>query len=431
MAILIRGEPYIPGIALGSLCRSAEALSETTESIVLLTHPEDLSQFISLPAGIIVVEAAPFSHAMINLLGLGLPTVLISAREAKELHGGVQLLLDGSKGLITDDLNTLGSAEKMPHRGTAGQAALMSDGDVVNLWASVRQVGTVGQAKRLGATSIGLVRSEFLIPHNGQVPGQAFYLQAFGDICRAAEPLTVTFRLLDVAADKIPPWLFRLHGIDESLDVQGVRLYKMEPVQAVIQSQLAALSELCNTFSIRVLLPYLVRVEEFDYWMHWVRQGLPIDMPVGAMAETPAMVLDMGHLLQHADFVAIGCNDLMQGLFAADRDVPQLRHYLDPYAPVLYRLLQQVADQAGDQINRIQLCGVLPQIQGVLPVLLGLGYRNFSVDAPFISHLAHQISGLSQADCEGLASKVCEAGTTRQVLSELQLNTDRHVPFVR
>ena len=89
-----------------------------------------------------------------------------------------------------------------------------------------------------------------------------------------------------------------------------------------------------------------------------------------------------------------------------------------------------MAEQAGDRISRIQLCGVLAQTQGVLPVLLGLGYRNFSVDAMFIPHLAKQISILTKANCETLASQVVTAETTQQVLQILGLELERHQPFM-
>ena len=136
------------------------------------------------------------------------------------------------------------------------------------------------------------------------------------------------------------------------------------------------------------------------------------------------------HLLDDADFVAIGCNDLMQSLYAADRDRHELRHYLDPYAPVLYRLLKQAADQAGTQLHNVQLCGVLPMTQGVLPVLLGLGYRTFSVDAPFIPYLAGIVANTTREQCETLAEQVCAVKTTREALEVLQLPTDRIQPFI-
>jgi phosphoenolpyruvate-protein kinase (PTS system EI component) len=180
-------------------------------------------------------------------------------------------------------------------------------------------------------------------------------------------------------------------------------------VGKVVEAQLTALADLSNEFPLRVLVPFLVRIEEYEYWLAFIRQRIPDHVPVGAMAETPASLLDVGPLVESADFVAIGCNDLMQGLYAADRDRADLRHYLDPYAPVLFRLFRQVAVQAGEHLHRIQLCGLLPQIQGVFPVLLGLGYRTFSVDTPFIP---------------------CSARTTLEVLKTLGQPGERHVPFL-
>jgi len=212
--------------------------------------------------------------------------------------------------------------------------------------------------------------------------------------------------------------------------LQGTRLYSTEPVARVIDAQLAALSELANQYSLRVIVPFIVRLEEFEFWLVRVRERLPDKVRVGVMAETPASVLDIHLLLNNADFVAIGCNDLMQTVFAADRDIVGVYHYLDPYAPGLFRLFRQIAGRVGQKLAQVQLCGLLPQIQGVLPVLLGLGYRSFSVDAPFIPHLSSVVTSLNQVECQDLASRVCEARTTQDVLQILQLPTERHPPFL-
>lgn len=213
--------------------------------------------------------------------------------------------------------------------------------------------------------------------------------------------------------------------------MQGVRLDSMTPVDAVVSAQLAALDALSSTFPLRLLLPFLVRVEELVFWRDRIRRQLTHALPIGAMAETPACVLDIAGLLEQADFVAIGCNDLMQTLFAADRDDPALRHYLDPYAPLLYRFFRQVAEAAAGHLRDVQLCGVLPQLQGVLPVPLGLGYRAFSVDAPFIPSLARRIGQTTRAECEALARQVCTAQITQEVLEILRLPRDRHPPFLQ
>ena len=98
---------------------------------------------------------------------------------------------------------------------------------------------------------------------------------------------------------------------------------------------------------------------------------------------------------------------LMQCLFAADRDRAELRHYLDPYAPVLWRFMQQIAMAAEARLDRIQLCGVLAQLPGVLPILLGLGYRAFSVEAKLIPYLRHTITTTNIADAQQLAQRIC------------------------
>ncbi|MCG6938209.1 MAG: phosphoenolpyruvate-protein phosphotransferase [Gammaproteobacteria bacterium] len=418
--------PYFPGVAAGILQIGMQG--EVAGKIVLIRQNE-VTSLIKHPAAIIVVEAAPFSHTMIGLFGLGVPTVLLTEQQAAMLEEGIELLIDGSSGLISSDLDAVPVAARFTSVLQPGQAVIMADGEAVNLCASVRRASAASNAKDLGARSIGLVRSEFLLPEHGQVPDRTFYHSAFRDICEAAAPLSVTFRLLDVAADKIPPWLPALDAPDQSSGLQGVRLYTIEPVKSVIEAQLEVLDDLSGDYSFRILLPYLTRLEEYDYWLSRVRSYLPA-LPVGAMAETPVSVLDIRHLLDHADFVAIGCNDLMQGLYAADRDRTELRQYLDPYAPVLFRLLQQVAEQAGSQLDNVKLCGMLPEIQGVLPVLLGLGYRTFSVDAPFIPHLAEVAANVTRAECETLAKQLCAVKTTREALEILRLPTDRPPPFL-
>ena len=425
----IPGMPYFPGAAVGTLRRGMAGAG--ADDIVLLSQLE-ITQFNTLPAGLIVVEAAPFSHTLIGLLGLGVPTVLISAQQATSLEAGGSVMIDGTSGRIAFDVDAqaIARANRPAPSPSAGETVSLADGETVNLYASVRRPSLARLAVDNGARAIGLMRSEFLLPADGSVPDADFYRGAFRELCDAASPLEVTVRLLDVAADKIPDWLPHPELAGRALGLQGVRMYNMDPVRDVIAAQLAALDDLADAFPLRILLPFLVRVEELVYWRDRARQQLSHALPIGAMAETPATVLDIAALLQEADFVAIGCNDLMQGLFAADRDQAELRHYLDPYAPLLYRVFRQAAEQAREHLPAVQLCGVLSQIQGVLPVLLGLGYRTFSVDAPFIPHLAEVVRNSNRLDCERLAGEVCAATSTQEVLECLQLPTERHSPFL-
>ena len=131
--------------------------------------------------------------------------------------------------------------------------------------------------------------------------------------------------------------------------------------------------------------------------------------------ETPGGALVVDEFLARADLVGFGLNDLMQSLFGADRDLPAVRAQLDPYAPALYRFLRGVAELAGPGVKRVQLCGILPQLPGVLPVLLGLGYRTFSVDVAHALYLARTVAMCSSAQDCALAEAVCAAPSGQAV----------------
>ena len=136
---------------------------------------------------------------------------------------------------------------------------------------------------------------------------------------------------------------------------------------------------------------------------------------IGAMAETPVALLDIRNWLNDADFIAIGTNDLMQCLFAADRDLPEMRRYLNPYMPVLFRILMQAAREAAGKIHKVQVCGLLAQMPGILPLLLAMGYRKFSVESTGIPYLAQTIKETNVTNTQRLVKQVCAASNTKIV----------------
>jgi phosphoenolpyruvate-protein kinase (PTS system EI component) len=378
------------------------------------------------------VEGAPLSHPLLALLGTGIPTVIVTAQQAETLQAGAgrAVWLDGATGLITGHAGAGAAQPPAARLPAAGRPVRTADGEAVYLRASVRSIAAARRARAAGAAAIGLVRSEFLLPEADALPDTAFYRAVFAQLCEAAAPLPVTIRLLDVAADKMPAWLRSIPGAGGVLGLQGVRLFGREPVQSVLHAQLAALDSLDPHCDIRVLIPYLVRLEELQYWSAYLRRRLSRPLALGAMVETPAGALDLVNWFDSADFVALGCNDLMQCLFAADRDRAELRHYLDPYAPLLFRFFRQVAEAAAEQLERVQLCGLLSQLPGVLPVLLGLGYRAFSVDVSLIPYLARSVESSSASGARALAQQVCAARESRQVRALLGVSEQGEWPFL-
>lgn len=410
----IQGMPYVPGIARGVLRR------QPCEGGIWLATQSELSALGSVrPAGAVVIDAAPFSHAMIALLARGVPTVLLESVQADLLGEGDEVLLDGAGGRIFPADAPTSFLTPVPPT-PPGKPVLTVDHVAVEFRASVRDVEGAHHARAQGAAAIGLVRTEFLLPADGAAPDFGFYHQTLGAICQAAEPLPVVVRLLDIAPDKHPAWVGDRLARGGALGLQGMALFDREPVASAVLAQLGAMRRLQQHHALRLLLPYVRNVDEFDRGREMINSRLAKPLLVGAMLETPAAALAIAEFGEAADFVALGTNDLMQCLFGADRDRPEVARFLDPYAPALYRFLRAVAESAGPQLIRAQVCGLLAQQPGCLELMLGLGFRIFSVDAAFIPYLAHITARTTITYARDLVDAVCASASSREAMALLE-----------
>jgi phosphoenolpyruvate-protein kinase (PTS system EI component) len=383
---------------------------------ILLVGQDRLGEVAAPPAGLVLVDAVPFSHPVIRWLGRGTPVALTDAAAAAQWTAGEPVVLDA----VGRELRAASPDERpapwtAPPPPEAGRPVRTGDGVAVHLCASIAGASDAARARASGAASIGLVRSEYLVPGDGGAPNEGFYRQAFGAMLRLAAPLALTIRLLDLAGDKWPGWLPR-RGAGEALDeLHGSQLYAYEPVARVVDAQLAALKGVAETKPLRLIWPSGGRLEDFAARRDRLRASLPPAVRVGAMVETPVELLALREWLGEADFVAIGCNDLLSNLFDADRDNPRQGRLLDPYRPGLYRFLGEACDRAGTGLERVQLCGLLPQVEGVLPVLIGLGLRRFSGEPALIPLLARCVAAGTVRACEELAGAVCRAEDSNAV----------------
>lgn len=397
--------PFVPGRARGPVHFGA-ANGGPEHRVVVLSYDELLG-FSGAAAALVVVGTAPLAHPMLRLAGMQLPTVIIAPHQARELREGDWVTVDASEGLIGDPELYERPERRQRPAVQPGAPVLTADRVAVELRASVAGTAAAQAARRHAAARVGIVRTEYLLASGPHPPGVDALTAAFREVCEAAAPLEVTFRLLDLAADKRPEWLPEMPDMQGLLGLRGSRLYEREPVRSVYLAQVEALARVAEDHPVRMMLPYVVRTEDFLARREEILAHGGGSVPLGLMAETPAACLAMDQWLELAQFVSIGCNDLMQCLFGADRGVAELAGVLDPYAPVLYRFLAQVGQVAGPGIDRIQLCGVLPRVPRVVPVLVGLGYRNLCAEPQYLDSLSLSLGRTTQDTARALARAVC------------------------
>jgi phosphoenolpyruvate-protein kinase (PTS system EI component) len=119
------------------------------------------------------------------------------------------------------------------------------------------------------------------------------------------------------------------------------------------------------------------------------------------MVETPSAMM-MLNQLKNADFFSIGTNDLTQFLFAIDRENYRLEAYREFSIPLIIYCLQNIVSQCNTFQKEVIVCGEIASNPEAVPLLIGVGIRALSVQAPML----HEIR------------KIIETRTIDQMVSE-------------
>jgi len=319
---LAQGLPASPGAAVGHAvfdADRAESLGKDQGQRVILvreeTKPEDIHGFFAAQ-GILTSRGGKTSHAAVVARGMGKPCVAgaegihvdVQRREAfvggHVIREGDLITIDGSNGNVY-----LGEVPMVEPEFTAELNHLLQWADDVAYLRVMANADTPQDATRalkFGARGIGLCRTERMFNAVDRLPIVIEMIVAdtqeqrqaaldkllpirrgdFRMLFETMAPLPVTIRLPDIAADKRVPWLKPVVGMRGPLGLQGVRLYDREPVQGVFHAMLDAVGNLTNHYALSLLVPYINRVEEFQYWRSEIEQRLSKNVPVGVMAET-------------------------------------------------------------------------------------------------------------------------------------------------
>lgn len=374
------------------------------------------SDTVALPrravVGIVVEFGGPGSHAALLARALGIPTVAQIPNLTKTIGVNDTLVVDGFRGevILNPDASTreryrkriksvrqgFSRAKELSH-----EPACTLDGTAIAVMANVGWREDATSAAENGADGVGLYRLEqFYLSRKtpSTAPELVEELRATFAPLRE-KPITV--RLLDLGGDKPLPFLKLPPEDNPFLGQRGVRLLLRFP--DLLDSQLRALLELCRDRDVRILVPMVTLADE----MAQVRRRLEaiareMSMeklpPLGAMIETPAAALTVGTIVQQADFLSIGTNDLTQYTMAASRENGLVSDYFVEDHPAVLRLVRMTVEEAGQ--TTVAVCGELAGRLDAVPALLKIGVRGFSVAPPLVPGIKEAIRKTSLPDKE-------------------------------
>lgn len=389
----------------GIHAHSLENLPPNTVLVARRLLPSD-TVFLSRSSTVAVLAefAGPAAHAALLARELGIPCVGGIPHLFEAVHAGDAVLVNGTEGVavIHPDAPTLLTFESLASdvrhhkaelvRDSRAGRTVTLDGSEIAVMANVRNREEVQLAMDGGADGIGLFRTEPFFLAAKHFPSDKEFAEFLVDSLRPARGRHIDVRLLDIGADKNPPYLHLPPEPDPFLGRRGARVLRAYP--DLLEAQLRAVLEVSRQFRIGVLIPMVTTESDVAHITGRLlklaaEMGLP-DLPrVGAMIETPAAALSIAALKKHVDFFSIGSNDLTQYTMAAGRENPMVADYFMDDHPAVLRLIALVVKEAGT--TPVSLCGELAGRIDVLPNLLRTGIRSLSVSAAAVPGVKNAI----------------------------------------
>ena len=143
-------------------------------------------------------------------------------------------------------------------------------------------------------------------------------------------------------------------------------------------------------------------------------------MEIGIMIETPSAVIIADLLASEVDFFSVGTNDLIQYSLAIDRTNEHLSDLYEPLHPAVLRSLKIVADAAHGAGIYVSICGEMAGEPNYLPILLGLGFDELSMNAVSIPKVKKILRRCSRKEAEEMVKQALTFATATEVEDYLQ-----------
>ena len=412
------------------------------EPVILVAHeilPSQAMSLGSLPiAGIVTETGGGTSHAAILSRSRGIPAVSGVVGITSDVHSGDLMVVDGRDGLVIvrPDREETAAYRKMQREFfdlkdrlvlNRDLPAKSADGSQIELLANINNLADAQAACKVGATGVGLFRTEYLFLTHQDVPDEEEQYQYYRQIIEDSPNRVVTIRTLDLGGDKTVPYLGRRSEANPFMGWRSIRLSFEHP--RLFERQIRAILRAGRHGKVSMLFPMITTLEELRYVNKLVeetrrnlrREGVLFgeDVKTGVMVEVPAAAVCIDAILRETDFISIGSNDLIQYLVAADRDNPKVAHLCEPLSPAIFKVLQMVLDASQRTGTPVTLCGEMAGQPRSVLALFGMGLRRFSMSPAFVPTIKALLSSVTTAQAERFAHQVLQLKTNEEIRSYL------------
>lgn len=378
--------------------------------------------------GFAIETGSATCHTAILARSMRLPAVAgVPAEIINSLSADDKIIIDGFSGrlIVNPDARTEESYRLRAKTAQAFYSVLeqesrlrpeTTDGFEVELAINAGSVEDISELKSTGASAVGLLRTEFMFLGR-ELPDEDEQFEVYKQVLIAAEDAPVTVRTLDIGGDKLDNNIFRTHEANPFLGLRGIRLCLFER-RDLFEIQLRALLRAGVYGNLRIMLPMVSSVLEVlevkliiaDIQKQLEQENVEfVHHPViGVMIETPAAALMAEELGRHVDFFSIGTNDLVQYTMAIDRGNERVAYLYKPAHPAILKLIASTVAAARKNNIFVGVCGQMAAEPEFVPLLVGLGVHELSMEPRSIAMVRRVIRSISFYDAEKTAARALE-----------------------
>lgn len=396
---------------------------ELTPSEVLQLNP----QFIK---GIITESASEMSHSAIIVRSLQIPIVTGVKNACKRIENDALLIVNGyTKEVIVNPTKQIILSHKKHQEKTIQHVKLVTeqtttvDGYQVKISANIFTPVEIETALQYGAEGIGLFRTETMFLRNKSIPSEEEQFQIYKKLLESFPNHSVTIRTLDIGGDKSLPYLPLPEEGNPFLGYRSIRVSLKET--DVFRTQLRALLRASIYGKLKIMFPLITTIEELQNAKQILQEEkdrlrkenieVSDEIEIGMMVETPAACLCAQFFVEDIDFFSIGTNDLIQYTLAVDRLNDRVSYLFQPLNPAVIRLIKMVTDVAKTHRKWVSICGEMARDPIALPILVGLGLNELSINVPSILTVKNQIKTFSQSALKYLVQEVQQKKTAIEI----------------